>query len=776
MGDVFSYELLPIIFNMTVTASVVILVVLLARLLLKKLGAPAVVSYALWAVVLFRLLCPISFAAPFSLLGVLDSPAVVTENGATTIEYVPREIVHMEHPAVELPIPVVGEAINAALPQGEEQLRADPLEGPMFLLTMLWLCGLLVLVLYSVVSYVRLRMKLVGAVSLEDNIRLADHITSPFVLGLFRPKIYLPSNMSEQEREYIILHERHHIRRLDHVVKILAFAALCVHWFNPLVWLAFCLSGKDMEMSCDEAVVKKLGEGIRADYSASLLSLSTGRTVIAATPLAFGEGDTKGRIRNLAKWKKPAVWITAVAVILCAAVIVLCATNSGGGNNLKVRIASGGIEVTCRFDYEVEDWAVYEDIYQGGERISSKPVLLNGEHPKAADPAKKLNYVFKMNITGADGGGFASPLRLVTVDGNGTVTSREVELPYETYGAFMTCAGDREAFPMKRKLDVNGEAVLFSAVLSLDEGTTVNLEDGVVEHNDTVVQYRLVTSNTVRDWTDTPERPPRQYGPDRAYVSEKCLYLAPYSSYYPAGGNSGYRYRMGDGGFSMTWQATGEETTLAEGYGWAKWEQFPWSDKEWNALFWPDGMRAVDISGYEKREYCPLSQGYCLLRMDGELWLVQLNLNEQMGAHVHDIYTLVPEAAKGSAQWEFAPMLSSREPWFRFEFDMEYDEISAACTETPLMDVDGEKAGDHALRFPSGHAVYWSPGEGAIPVFQSEIHFTARKDGKNLCWGTIYIQGTPIEDSGTMLYTATLVGTGLVMEQNPDGGAVIRLR
>jgi len=618
MGDVFSYELLPMIFNMTVTASVVILVVLLARFLLKKLGAPAVVSYALWAVVLFRLLCPVSFTAPFSLLRVLDSPAVTTESGATTIEYVPREIVHMEHPAVELPIPVVGEAINAALPQGEEQLRADPLEGPMFLLTMLWLCGLLVLVLYSVVSYVRLRMKLVGAVSLEDNIRLADHITSPFVMGLFRPKIYLPSSLSESEREYIILHERHHIRRLDHIVKILAFAALCVHWFNPLVWLAFYLSGKDMEMSCDEAVVKKLGTDIRADYSASLLKLSTGRTVIAATPLAFGEGDTGSRIKNLAKWKKPAVYITVVAVILCAAVILLCAANA-------------------------------KDLGEG------------------------------------------------TADGSGT--------------------------------------------------------------------------------EQQTERPPRQFGPDRAYVSEKCLYLAPYSSYYPAGGNSGYRYRMGDGGFSMTWQATGVETTLAEGYGWAKWEQFPWSDKEWNALFWPDGMRAVDISGYEKREYCPLSQEYCLLRMDGELWLVQLNLNEQMGAHVHDIYTLVPEAAKGSAQWEFAPMLSSREPWFRFEFDMEYDEISAACSETPLMDVDGEKGSDHALMFPAGHAVYWSPVDGVqSPAAESTIHFTARKDGKNLCWGTVYIRGTRIEDSGTMLYTATLVGTGLVMEQNPDGGAVIRLK
>ena len=152
-------------------------------------------------------------------------------------------------------------------------------------------------------------------------------------MGLFRPKIYLPSTLTETERGYILRHEQYHIRRRDYLVKFLAFLALCVHWFNPLVWVAFVLAGKDMEMSCDEAVVKELGEDIRADYSASLLSLATGHRIVAGMPLAFGEGDTGGRIRNLLKWKRPRPWVIAVCAVVCVGLIALCAANPKGDSD-----------------------------------------------------------------------------------------------------------------------------------------------------------------------------------------------------------------------------------------------------------------------------------------------------------------------------------------------------------------------------------------------------------------------------------------------------------
>ncbi|WP_302662569.1 M56 family metallopeptidase [uncultured Dysosmobacter sp.] len=335
MGEFVMHRLFPIVCNMSLTASVVILAVLAVRLLLRR--APKVFSYALWAVVLFRLLCPVSVTSAVSLLGALGAPAQERTAVTSVVEYVPADIVRNMAPAVtplpQKPFPAEpGENIVSTAPSVTQPAAApaSPLSGPVAILTLTWLTGMALLLLYSVVSLLRLRRRLVGAVRLEDNIYLADYIPSPFVMGLFRPKIYLPSTLTETERGYILRHEQYHLRRRDHVVKLLSFLALCVHWFNPLVWAAFILAGKDMEMSCDEAVVRELGEDIRADYSASLLSLATGRRIVAGMPLAFGEGDTGGRIRNLLNWKRPQPWIIAVCAVVCVGLIALCAANPKG--------------------------------------------------------------------------------------------------------------------------------------------------------------------------------------------------------------------------------------------------------------------------------------------------------------------------------------------------------------------------------------------------------------------------------------------------------------
>ena len=321
----FFYTFIPKLLNMSLTASVVILFVALARLILRR--APKIFSYALWSVVLFRLLCPVSIDSGVSVFGLLGAPATAGSAITSSIEYIPPDIVHTEYPAVTLPIPGAGEAISEALPQGEEQLAADPLEAPTALATYVWMAGVLVMAGYAVVSYVRLRRRLVPASPLDGNVYLCDGITSPFVLGLFRPKIYIPSSVSDGEIPCIILHERHHIRRFDHIIKALAFAALCIHWFNPLVWLAFILAGRDMEMSCDEAVLRRMGADMRAGYAASLLNLATGRRIISGTPLAFGEGDPGSRIRNIARWKKPALWVALAAVAVCAVLAAALITN-----------------------------------------------------------------------------------------------------------------------------------------------------------------------------------------------------------------------------------------------------------------------------------------------------------------------------------------------------------------------------------------------------------------------------------------------------------------
>ena len=315
------FKFLPQVLNMSLTASMVILFVLLARLVLKR--APKVFSYLLWAVVLFRLLCPVTLTSSMSLLGFLKVPFTQT----STVDFVQANIVHTEAPTTEVLVPNVSVGIHETPIQGKEPYSVDPFGAPIKIATYLWLLGIVTLLVYSAISLLKLRRNLVSAILLRDNIYLADYITTPFVIGFFFPKIYIPSSLSDSELEYILLHEQYHIRRLDHLIKLLAFVALCIHWFNPLVWLSFILSGKDMEMSCDEAVIRKMGEGIRGDYMTSLLSLTTGRQMIGVAPLAFGEGDTKGRIKNALNWKKPTLWITMISSALTVLIVILCALN-----------------------------------------------------------------------------------------------------------------------------------------------------------------------------------------------------------------------------------------------------------------------------------------------------------------------------------------------------------------------------------------------------------------------------------------------------------------
>ena len=304
--------------HMTLTGSVIILFVLLTRLFLRN--APKIYSYVLWAVVVFRLLCPVSFSSPVSLLGVLEAPVTVAQDTFSR-EKVPPQGADEGTPAVT-PVPAPS---SPTLSTNGASGMPRPTVSLSSILPALWLSGMAALFTYSVISLLLLRRRLLGAAPLEGNVYLADHIDSPFVMGLLHPRIYLPSGLSDKERGYILLHEQHHIRRLDHIWKLLGFLALCIHWFNPLVWLSFHFGCRDMEMSCDEAVLKKMGAEIRADYSASLLRLATGRPIIAGTPLAFGEGDTKHRIKNALRWRTPPVWVRVVAALFCGLVIAFCA-------------------------------------------------------------------------------------------------------------------------------------------------------------------------------------------------------------------------------------------------------------------------------------------------------------------------------------------------------------------------------------------------------------------------------------------------------------------
>ena len=306
------------ILNMSMTGSIVILFVLAVRLLLKR--TPKIFSYALWAVVLFRLLCPVSISAPVSLLGWLQPEVTDTTPVTSTVSYLSRGEFRNQAKDIASPQPV---------PTQPQDKETDLIYGLADIAACVWLTGAAAMALYSVVQYFLLRGRLVGAVLYRGEVYLSDYIASPFVMGILHPKVYLPSDTPKEERRYIIAHERHHIRRGDPLWKLLGYIALCIHWFNPLVWTAFLLAGRDMEMSCDEAVIKRLGEGIRRDYSASLLRFATHRKILSGMPLAFGEGDTKGRVLNMARWRRPRAWVSALCAAFSVVVLTACALNPG---------------------------------------------------------------------------------------------------------------------------------------------------------------------------------------------------------------------------------------------------------------------------------------------------------------------------------------------------------------------------------------------------------------------------------------------------------------
>ncbi len=320
------YDLFLLILNMSFVTSFVIVFVLVARLLLKK--APKIFSYALWSVVLIRLLCPFSFESEISLLpSILQQRPIFSEWTDNYIET--TNTFHDNCPEYDIAVSNDISPISAGEDGYYVVTSADGISAPKTVantilpkLSYIWIFGIAALSIYSSVEFLKLKKKLIGAIPLRNNIYIADHIFTPFVIGMFRPKIYLPSSLLEHEQSYIIQHEQCHIKRLDHITRILGFIALSIHWFNPFVWIAFYVSGNDMELSCDEAVMKTMGSDIKIEYSQSLLRFARPHKMIHATPLAFGEGDTKSRVKNVLNYKKSLFWVSFITLVAVSFIAV----------------------------------------------------------------------------------------------------------------------------------------------------------------------------------------------------------------------------------------------------------------------------------------------------------------------------------------------------------------------------------------------------------------------------------------------------------------------
>ena len=297
-------ELFLRLLNNAINAGWLILVVLALRLVFQK--APKRVRPWLWSVVGLRLLLPVSPESAWSLL--------------PTAETIPLDIAQATTPAIHSGIDVVNAVVNPALVAGLQPGvgdSANPLQILLPIFAAVWGMGVAAMVIYALRSFLILRRKTATAVLLRDNLYESEAVASPFVLGLAHPKILLPFGLEPGQAELLVAHERAHIRRWDHWWKPLGFALLAVYWFHPLVWIAYLLLCRDLELACDEAVIRDLEPAQRADYSQTLLRWSTGTERIAACPLAFGEVGVKTRVKAVLSYKKPTFWILAVAVIAC---------------------------------------------------------------------------------------------------------------------------------------------------------------------------------------------------------------------------------------------------------------------------------------------------------------------------------------------------------------------------------------------------------------------------------------------------------------------------
>lgn len=284
------------VLNMSITASYIILLVIFVRFFIKKL--PKIFSYLLWSLVFFRLLCPVSFESVWSILPQKNEVIQVKTDRLQQISS-SESVYHLSV------------ADNSFIGQ-KENIPFDVVTIAGFI----WIIGILSIILYQFLLIIKTYKSLKCAKHLYQNIYEIPYLATPFVFGLFHPGIYMPSGLSERESLYIIEHERTHIRRGDHIFKAIFNMVLVMHWFNPFVWLSFFLMERDMELSCDESVIRRLGNVIKKEYSASLLQLSSGRHFSGTSPLAFGENNIKERIRNVLRYKKPTFLVFLIAIIL----------------------------------------------------------------------------------------------------------------------------------------------------------------------------------------------------------------------------------------------------------------------------------------------------------------------------------------------------------------------------------------------------------------------------------------------------------------------------
>ncbi len=550
--------------TMAITTLPVMAVVLAARWLLR--GTPKRYTYLLWLVVGFRLLCPVAPESPVGLVQAEKTALQISEIADTYADtYIEPTLTYRDNGGFTPDYDVLlnrGYTPNAA---GEiitneagtrEALQVEDLFAGA---AAVWILGMAAMALYLVFSTLRLKRQVAMAVRREGNVWECDGIPTPFVLGLFRPRIYIPFRMTEAERAYILAHERYHIRRGDHWAKLLGLVILTIYWWNPAVWLCWVLFCRDMEMRCDEAVLARLGDGVKQDYSRSLISFALDRR--APMALAFGEHDAAKRVKHVLKWKKAApavVFLAAAAVIL---VVLVCGTNAQSAkyNQVTLRTSpTGGMEFDVEATEDIHSWCLYRDIYHNGTLISSTETVLDGF-------ADENNGVSTRDFTGRlyveaehdSEGGFTNTLTwTATLFGKAGFTET---LPEAHYTGAVHIIGEGKAESTYR-LEPDEDILLYTVLLSTEpEGktTTFSANRPLTQVNNTVMQYRLLLSSGAMDDLPVPQLDLAQ-----ALFDLRLFSLREPNDALPLTEKLGVDGFCGIGGYSLARETTNNGSTL----------------------------------------------------------------------------------------------------------------------------------------------------------------------------------------------------------------------
>ncbi len=379
-------DLFLTILNMSITASYIALAVILFRFLLRK--APKTLTILMWAAVGIRLMVPFSFESIFSLI-----PSAKT---------VPENIIYTPTPYIDSGISFLNQNVNPIISGSfapNEGDSANPLQIWLFVAAIAWVIGIIAMLTYTLISYLKIETKVREAVKFKDNIYLCDNIASPFIFGVIKPKIYLPSNINERDIEFVTAHEKAHIKRLDHLWKPLGFLLLTIYWFNPILWIAYVLLCKDIEFACDEAVIKQMGSDIKKPYSEALLNCSIQKRLITACPLAFGETGVKSRIKSVLNYKKPTVWIISVCLVLSIVLGVCFLTNPKSNTIMHIEDVDLSSYLENTLSVQKWDGETFENVMSVDKelikqilklKISKNPVSLDRSEDGSRDTSNTI--------------------------------------------------------------------------------------------------------------------------------------------------------------------------------------------------------------------------------------------------------------------------------------------------------------------------------------------------------------------------------------------------